>query len=49
QKAAHYLQCGQFSVDYIAEQLGYSESAAFIHAFQRWTGKSPSVFRKTNS
>lgn len=49
QKAAHYLQCGQFSVDYIAEQLGYSESAAFIHAFQRWTGKSPSVFRKANS
>lgn len=48
QKAAHYLQNAQFSVDYIAEQLGYSESAAFIHAFQRWTGKSPSTFRKVN-
>ncbi len=32
-------------VEAIAQQLGYAESAAFIHAFQRWAGMTPSAFR----
>ena len=30
----------------IARLLGYSEPSAFTHAFRRWTGQSPSRFRK---
>ncbi len=30
----------------IAERLGYTEPAAFISAFKRWKGMSPSAFRK---
>ncbi|SFP69430.1 AraC family transcriptional regulator [Pseudomonas borbori] len=29
----------------IAEELGFSESASFRHAFQRWSGVAPSRFR----
>jgi AraC-like DNA-binding protein len=30
----------------IAYLLGYAEPAAFIHAFRRWTGRSPSTWRR---
>ncbi len=33
------------SLSQIAERLGYSDPSAFTHAFCRWTGKSPSLFR----
>ena len=33
------------SMESIARQLGYAESAAFIHAFQRWAGTSPAAYR----
>lgn len=39
------LQTG-LSVEAIAEQLGYAEPAAFIHAFRRWSGTSPLAFRR---
>jgi AraC-like DNA-binding protein len=44
-KAQQLLQQGRLSVEAIAQQLGYAESAAFIHAFQRWAGCSPAAFR----
>jgi len=36
-----------WSVERIADHLGYSESASFIHAFKNWTDKSPSQYRKS--
>lgn len=45
EKAQHLLRHTQLSIDAIAQQLGYAEAAAFIHAFQRWAGTSPSAFR----
>lgn len=44
-KARHLLQHSSLSVEAIAQQLGYAESAAFIHAFQRWAGMSPAAWR----
>lgn len=45
-KAKRYLSDSTRSVAQIAELLGYSESAAFVRAFERWTGKTPAKHRK---
>jgi AraC-like DNA-binding protein len=45
-KAKRYLADSGRSVAEIAELLGYSESAAFVRAFERWTGKTPARHRK---
>lgn len=44
-KARELLLGSRQPVEVIAQQLGYAESAAFIHAFQRWAGCSPAAFR----
>lgn len=46
QKARQLLLETVLPVDAIARMLGYAESAAFIHAFQRWSGTTPAAFRK---
>ncbi len=44
-KAQHLLKHTALSIEGIAQQLGYAESAAFIHAFKRWAGVTPREFR----
>ncbi|WP_338523849.1 AraC family transcriptional regulator [Pseudomonas batumici] len=44
--AERLLTGSRLQVEQIAETLGYSESASFIHAFKRWTGESPHAFRR---
>ena len=44
-KARRYLGDSERSVAEIAELLGYSESAAFVRAFERWTGTTPARHR----
>lgn len=44
-KAIHYLQATNLTVEQVALKLGYSESAGFIRAFKRWTGKVPKEYR----
>lgn len=39
--AMRYLEDERISLQQIAWLLGYSESAAFTHAFKRWFGTSP--------
>ena len=46
EKARGYLADSSRSVEEIAGLLGYSEPAAFIRAFERWTGQTPSRYRK---
>lgn len=45
QRAEHFLRHSRLTVEAIAHRLGYSETAAFAHAFKRWTGRTPSQFR----
>lgn len=44
-KATHYLETTNLTVEQITQRLGYGESASFIHAFKRWTGKTPKAYR----
>ena len=46
QKAIHYLETTSLTVEQIAYRLGYGESSSFIHAFKRWTGQVPKVYRR---
>lgn len=45
-KACEFLEETDKPVDELARQLGYAESAAFIHAFRRWAGLTPAAWRK---
>ncbi|WP_271410189.1 AraC family transcriptional regulator [Pseudomonas sp. Q1-7] len=45
-KARQLLAQTDLPIYLIAEQLGYSETASFRHAFQRWSGQSPSLYRR---
>lgn len=47
--AQRLLKDRSLSVEQVADKLGYAESAAFIRAFQRWTGKSPSAYRQQDA
>ncbi|MCB5173889.1 AraC family transcriptional regulator [Microvirga lenta] len=44
--AIRYLQNNDLSISQIAWLLGYTEVSSFVHAFQRWTGKSPTHLRR---
>lgn len=47
QRARALLADSSLPVSRIAEQLGFSETASFRHAFVRWTGMSPRYWRQT--
>jgi AraC-like DNA-binding protein len=44
--ARQYLSLGRQSVSEIALRLGFQEPAAFQRAFRRWSGESPSGYRR---
>lgn len=46
QLALDYLSKTQLTNDEISARLGYSDGANFRHAFSRWTGKTPSDYRR---
>ncbi len=43
-RAEALLTHGTLSVKEVAAALGYADTAAFTHAFTRWTGEPPSEF-----
>jgi AraC-like DNA-binding protein len=45
--AEELLRAG-FSVDQVADRLGYSEATSFTHAFTRWTGIPPGRWARDN-
>jgi len=46
QKALLLLARKDLSVEQVADRLGYSDVANFTRAFKRWTGQTPSGWRK---
>lgn len=44
--AIKYLIDDQLSVDRVSRALDFSDRTSFTNAFKRWTGLSPSAFRK---
>jgi AraC-like DNA-binding protein len=46
QVAIKYLRDTVMTSEDIAVSLGFSDAANFRHAFRRWTGKTPSEFRR---
>jgi len=45
-RARQLLKDTTLPIETVAQQLGYAESAAFIHAFKRWAGTTPREFRE---
>lgn len=43
--AIEYLINSKFSIEDIAERLGFSDATNFRHAFKKWTGKTTSAYR----
>lgn len=48
-KALKLMEYREYSIEVVAELLGYSEPAAFNHAFKRWFGQSPRQYAKESS
>lgn len=46
QKAIKFIENSSYSIEQVAEMLGYSEPAAFNHAFKRWFGLSPRQYNR---
>jgi AraC-like DNA-binding protein len=46
-EVAQQLLRGPATIDQVAERLGYSDAQNFTRAFRRWTGMTPSAYRKT--
>jgi len=44
--AVRYLREPEMAICEVAYLLGFSESSALHRAFKRWTGKTPSEFRR---
>lgn len=44
--AIYFLSRENIGIEQISEQLGFSESSAFIRAFKAWTGMTPLAYRK---
>ena len=45
-KARQLLTSSTLSIAAISDRLGYSDERAFRRAFQRWTGQTPTEFRR---
>jgi AraC-like DNA-binding protein len=46
--ALRLLRDSRLTLDVIAERLEYASASTFIRAFERWTGQTPSAFRRAS-
>ena len=48
QLALRYVKDPRLRLSQLGFLLGFSENAAFVHAFRRWTGSTPMRYRAAN-
>ena len=48
QLALRYVKNPRIRLSQLGFLLGFSENAAFVHAFRRWTGSTPMRYRAAN-
>lgn len=46
ESAVYYLSKPELSIDEIALLMGFSEASSFHRAFKKWTGRTPSAYRR---
>ena len=46
-RALLLLRSADLSVEAVAEQVGYSDVANFTRAFRRWSGTTPTAYRRS--
>ena len=44
--AIEFLENTRLPIDQVAERIGFSDAASFRRSFRKWTGHSPSLYRK---
>ena len=49
QLAIQYIEQDSMSISQITYQLGFTDTSNFSRAFRRWTGHSPSEYRKAKA
>jgi len=42
----HLLKCSGDSIGHISYRLGFADQSSFVKAFKRWTGRTPSEYRR---
>jgi AraC-like DNA-binding protein len=47
-RALALLRSSRLSVDEVAQRLDYAYASTFVRAFRRWTGTTPSAYRKAH-
>lgn len=47
--ARSYLGDRSLGIAEVAFLIGYSEQSSFNHAFKRWTGRTPTEYRRAHS
>jgi len=46
EQAVDYLRDNHMDIKEISYLLGYGDPSAFVKAFRRWTGQTPSQYRE---
>lgn len=49
ERAEYYLRDTDYSIEKIAETLGYDKAESFSRSFRMWTGVSPTAYRKEHT
>src|SRR5262249_11963297 len=47
ERALLLLRSGELSLDVVADRLGYSTVSNLVRAFRRWTGLTPTAYRRS--